>query len=242
MRYMSMQDNDLDEFKTDYINLAHYIEEIVLKWLGKGSVFRVELGIVESGDRHTRVVHVYALDQRRAEEKACLLGRSIPLSRTQSEPTPGLLVPKRVVEASRDDRPNGIFRRLARRAQHTAKVATFHNGVPRPFALTKAHIASMLDSKGYSRIEQRHLTRDFTRQFAQRCIWIGLLWFCVAMLGIAVLFSGMHPKYTTQSIFGLLNPFTAFGVVALVVGGLGVAHAALDRRNAIRWLSEIKEQ
>lgn len=243
MRYMLIQDNELDQVKTDYINLAHHVEELVLKWLGKGSVYRVDLEIVDrSGDHHTRAVYVYAIDQRRAEEKACILGRTIPLSQGRPESSPGLFLPKRQVEYSHEDKPKGLFRRVARRARQTAKAATFHDGVPKPFALTKSHIASMLDSKSYSTVEQRHLTGDFTKKYAQRCIWISLLWFCVAMIGIAVLLSGIHPKNTTQAIFGLLNSFTVFGLVALIVGGLGLAHATLARRNAIRWLSQMEEK
>lgn len=242
MRYTSMQDNEHNQVKTDYINLAHHVEELVLQWLGKGSVYRIDLEIVEwNGDRHSRAVYVYAIDQRRAEEKACILGRSIPLIQGQPESSPGLCLPKRKVDSYLEDRPKGLFRRIARRARHTAKAATFHDGVPRPFALTKSHIASMLDSKGYSLIEQQHLTVDFTKKYAQRCIWISLLWLCIAMLGIAVLLSGVHPKNISQAIFGLLNPFTVFGMVALIVGGLGMAHAMLARRNAIRWLSQKEE-
>lgn len=242
MRYMSMQDNEHKQAKTDYINLAHHVEELVLKWLGKGSVYRIDLEIVDRiGNRHTRAVYVYAIDQRRAEEKACILGRTVPLSQSRPDSSPGLFLPKRQVESSHEDKPKGIFRRVARRARHTAKAATFHDGVPRPFSLTKSHIESMLDSKGYSLIEQRHLTVDFTKKYAQRCIWISLLWLCVAMIGIAVLLSGVHPNNISQAIFGLLNPFTVFGLVALIVGGLGIAHATLARRNAIRWLSQKEE-
>ncbi len=242
MQYMSTQDNDFDYVKTDYINLAHHLEELVLRWLGKGSVFQVDLEIVDrSGDRHTRAVYVYAIDQRRAEEKARILGQTIPLSRGHAESSPGLFLPKRQVHASPEEKPKGLFRRVVRRARHTAKVATFHDGVPRPFALTKSHIASMLDSKGYATVEQRHLTVEFTKKYAQRCIWIALLWFCVTLLGFAVLLSGIHPRNISQSIFGLLNPFTVFGSVALIVGGLGLAHAALARRNAIRWLNQKEE-
>lgn len=242
MRYMSMQDNDHNHVKTDYINLAHHVEELVLKWLGKGSVYRVDLEIVDrSGDHHTRAVYVYAIDQRRAEEKACILGRTIPLSQGRPNSSPGLFLPKRQVDSSHEDKPKGLFRRVARRARHTTTIATFHDGVPRPFTLTKSHIESMLESKGYSLIEQRHLTVDFTRKYAQRCIWISLLWLCVAMLGMAVLLSGVHPKNISQSIFGLLNSFTVFGLVALIVGGLGMAHATLARRNAIRWLNQMEE-
>ncbi len=234
---------DMDNYEeehTEYINLAYFIEERILRWLDKGNIFEVEMKVLDiDGEVHERLVRIYALDKQSAIEKAKILGRTMPLSHSP-ESEVGFIFPKRPTNKKRSKSKRkgitGFAGKYANTAKDKVRTATFQDGVPKPLSLTKAHINSMLESKKYQTIDDAELEPNYVRKYATRCLFVSLMWLAVGVIGLAVFFAGLHPKHSETALLGLLNPFTVFGVIALTTSILGSIHAFYSRRNAIHWL------
>lgn len=234
--------DNYEEEQHEYINLVNSIEEKLIQWLDKGSIYEIEMKVLEiNGEIHERLVRIYALDTQRAIEKAKILGKTIPLIRSPDSEI-GLIFPKTPSNTMRSNTKRkgkrGLVGKYADAAKDKAKNATFQDGVPRPLSLTKAHINSMLESKTFQTIDESELEPQYVRKFATRCLFVILMWLAVGAIGLAVFFAGLHPKHSETALLGLLNPFTVFGVIALATSALESIHACYSRRNAFNWLKD----
>ncbi len=243
MQYMSTPDSESEQPKTVYINLINHLEEKILQWLGKGDVFRVDLEIAEEdGVRKPLTVYVYALNINQAIEKARSATRYTSFQINTESPSLGLLMPARRMSAEDTNKgTKGYINTKIKQIRETASTTLMPSGVPKPFSLTSSHIRSMLNSKEFQVVSEDEMTIDFIQKYANRCIVISTIWICLLLTGFAIFLSGFHPSHTERAIFGLINPFSAFGFMAITVGGLGLAHSILARRNATSWLEQNKE-
>lgn len=240
-----MQNTDeYAEVKTNYINFAYYIEEIILKYLNKGTVYEVEVHIVDQhGIHHDRKVRIYSIDEQGAKERAKLLAQKIDLSEGGDSPL-GIFFPRGDDGPKKDNERKGIsgfVGRYANKAKNKARKATFQEGVPRPLALTKAHVESMLNNNTYPTIDPDTLDSCNLNKYAKRCLVIAVMWVGCLVTGIAILFAGLHPKNIESALLGVINPYSVFGIIAIITATLSILHSYYSRLNAIRLLCKRRE-
>lgn len=233
--------DNYEEEQTEYVNFAYFVEEKILRWFGKGSIYEVDIKVRDiDNEIYEHVVRIYALDKQSAIEKAKVLGKTMPLTNTEDSDV-GFIFPKKITNKKRSAVKRkgitGFVVKYADAVKNKTKTATFQDGVPKPLSLTRAHISSMLASRKYETIDEADLDHTYVSKYANRCLLVLMMWIFISVVGVAVFFAGLHPKHSEKAILGLLNPFTVFGVIAITISVLGSIHSLYSRRNAICWLS-----
>lgn len=233
-----MQHDDNQPVHVEHANLLHYVECLVLRWLGKGNYYEIPLKIIDqNGEEHEISVTTTGLNERHAVERARQIGMQRRFS-DHSDQDLGFIFPKRRAEKSAKKKQGWVSRRLTG-VKNKAKSAYFHDGMPRPLSLTNGHIEAMLKNKSPESIPDEMITPLFVMEYIKRCLVISLIWICVIAISVAITLAGLHDSHIKASIFGWFNPLFLFGMVSFIVGALGLLHSVLARKKAIKLLHNI---